>query len=294
MPNDVKPLGPDERRFYIESLESDGFRVLKDPPKQRARMKLIDPKPGGTVRVGVLSDTHLGSRTQQISHVRDFYKYADARGVQAFLHAGDIVDGLHVHRDAVYRQFAHGFDAQLGYAAKEYPLSQNGPTYFIEGNHDLWYYGNAGASAGLWLAEKRNDLIYLGDYEAFVDIGRLRMMLRHGMKGGGSYALSYKLQKMVEQMHPEERATTHVVLSGHYHSTCYIGRYQGVFAWMLGCFQARTRYERGPVAKHPQIAALVLEIEFTRDMKVWNIRPDEKYYEPLVGDYPGGEMERAA
>lgn len=245
------------------------------------------------MRLGLVSDTHLGNRRQQVTRLTEFYRYADSRGVQAYLHAGDFVDGLHVHRDAVYGQWAHGFDKQLGYAAQAYPKSANGPTYAIEGNHDLWFFGNAGASGLTWLAERRKDIIDLGHYEAFVDIGRLRMMVRHGSKGGNAYAKSYKIQKLIEQMAVEERATTHMAFFGHWHTDLYLGRYQGVFSWSLPCFQAQTPYERGPLGKSPTVGGLVLEIEFTRDLKIWNVRQDWQIVEPLVGDYPGGEREAA-
>jgi hypothetical protein len=41
------------------------------------------------------------------------------------------------------------------------------------------------------------------------------------------------------------------------------------------------------------IGGLVLEIEFTRDMKIWDLRQDWRYYEPRLNDYPGGEREAA-
>lgn len=286
MPKDVKPLTPDEQRFYIESLEADGFTVAKEPPRTRAAIKLKTPKPGGKVRLAIVSDTHLGNRAQQLTHLHDFYRTADEWGAEAFLHGGDFVDGLHVHRDAVYHQFAHGFDAQLKYAAREYPVSKNGPTYAIEGNHDLWYFGNAGASPIEWLAEKRKDILYLGHDAAFIEVGGLRMLLQHGRKGG-AYAKSYKLQKILEQMRVEERSGTHLAFFGHWHTDLYLGRYQGVFTWGLPCFQAQTSYERSEVNKHPVVGGLLLEVEFTRDMKVWDITPRFRYYEPLVDDYPG-------
>lgn len=281
------PTNPKKIREQIEALEREGFRITKQPPKERARAKLdIDVKPGGTVRVGLVSDTHLGNRSQQITALADFYKYADSRGAQVFLHAGDLLDGLHVHRDAVYGQFVHGLDAQLGYAAEAYPKSANGPTYAIQGNHDLWYYGNVGASPGMYLQEKRPDIIDLGHQAAFVEFGGLRAYVCHGSKGGNSYARSYKLQKLIEQMEVEERSQTDLAFFGHWHTYADLGRYQGVLTWSLGAFQAQTGFER-VLGKSPSVCGMYLEIEFTRDRKIWNVRPDIRWYEPRKNDYPG-------
>lgn len=276
----------------IEMLEEQGYQIRKAPPKERASVRILEreAKPGGTVRIALVSDTHLGSTWQQLTALQDFYRYADGKGVQAFLHAGDFLDGLHVHRDAVYGQFAHGFDAQLGYAAEVYPKSANGPTYAIEGNHDLWYFGNAGATAVQWLTAKRPDISYLGEYSAFVEVGPLRIYIAHGAKGGGSYGKSYKVQRLIEQLEVEQRDQTQLAFFGHWHSDLYLGRYQGVFTWMLPCFQSQTRFLR-TIGKSPTIGGLILEIEFTRDRKVWNVRQDWKYYEARIGDYPGGDRD---
>lgn len=280
-------LSAKEQRALVETLESEGYRITKDPPKERATAKLdIKVKPGGIVKLGIVSDTHLGSRKQQVSALTDFYRYADSKGAQAFLHAGDLLDGLHVHRDAVYGQFVHGLDAQLKYAAEAYPKSANGPTYAVQGNHDLWYYGNVGASPGQYLAEKRPDIVDLGHQSAFVEVAGLRAYVCHGSKGGNSYARSYKIQKLIEQMEVEQRSQTDLGFFGHWHTFADLGRYQGVFTWSLGAFQSQTAFER-VLGKSPSVCGLFLEIEFTRDRKVWDIRTDVRWYEPRVGDYPG-------
>lgn len=282
-------LSPKEQRALVQTLEAEGFRITKNPPKERASAKLdIAVKPGGTVRLGIVSDTHLGNRKQQITALTDFYRYADSKGAQTYLHAGDFLDGLHVHRDAVYGQFAHGLDAQLSYAARAYPKSQNGPTMKIEGNHDLWYFGNVGASPGQYLAQMRPDIKELGHQSAFVEVGGLRIYLAHGSKGGNAYARTYKLQKLLEQMEVEQRDQTDLAFFGHWHTFADLGRYQGVYTWSLGAFQSQTGFER-TLGKSPSVCGLLLEIEFTRDRKVWNVRSDVRWYEPRVGDYPGGE-----
>ncbi len=283
------PSAVDDDRLLIAALEDKGYRITKNPPKERANAKLdLRVKPGGTLKIGLISDTHIGSRFSQTSSIKDFYRYCDDRGAQAFVHAGDMLEGHHVHRDAVYEQWAIGLDAQLKAAANLYPKSANGKTYFVDGNHDSWTFENVGVTSGELLAAKRDDLSFLGYYSAWVEIGKLRIYVAHGSKGGGAYGKSYKPQRLVEQMSVEERAQTHLAFFGHWHTDLYLGRYQGLFAWSLPCFKAQDRFLRS-LGKMPTIGGLLLEVEFDRDMKVWNVRQDWKYYEPRHGDYPGSE-----
>lgn len=274
----------------IAALEGSGYRITKNPPKERASAKLdVAIKPGDTVRVGIVSDTHIGSTKQQITALRDFYRYADERGVVAYLHAGDVTEGIHqAHRDAAYEQYAHGVDAQVEAVVTQYPRSENAPTEFVDGNHDDWAFQNVGVTTGSLITAKRPDLRYRGFHSAFMSVGPIRFLVQHGSKGGGAYAKSYKPQKLIEGLADNERTQTDVALFGHYHQDLYLGRYMGVFGFMLPCFKAQDRFLRS-LGRNPTIGGVVLEIETTRDRKVWNLRQDWRLYEPVVGDYPGGE-----
>jgi hypothetical protein len=110
--------------------------------------------------------------------------------------------------------------------------------------------------------------------------------LQHGAKGGGPYGKSYKPQRLLEQLDPIERERTHLALYGHWHTDLYLGRYQGVFGFSLPCFKAQDPFLR-TLGKSPTIGGLILEVEFTRDMKVWDLRQEWVYFEPRQNDYPG-------
>lgn len=283
----ARPLTSDERRIYVEALEQDGFRITKSAPKERAAAKLdLTVKPGSTVRVGVVSDTHIGSKYQQITALRDFYKYADGRGVQAYLHGGDVLEGIHqAHRDAAYEQYAFGVDAQVDAVVSQYPKSANGDTLHVAGNHDDWAFQNVGVTSGSMIQARRPDLKYLGYHSAFVELGEIRILVQHGSKGGNSYAKSYRVQKLIEGLSDEERTATDLAMFGHWHNDGYLGRYMGVMTFMLPCFKAQDRFLR-MLGRNPTIGGLVLEIEFTRDKKVWTVRQDWRLYEPRLNDYP--------
>lgn len=273
---------------HIDALEREGFRITKAPPIERARAKLdVRVKPGETIRVGIVSDTHIGSKLQQSTALAEFYAYGDAKGCIAYLHGGDVLEGIHqAHRDAAYEQYVHGGDAQVEAVVEQYPRSANAPTYFVDGNHDDWLFQQAGVTSGKMIAQKREDLRYLGYHSAFVEVGSVRFLLQHGARGGSAYAKSYKSQKLIEGLADNERAETDVALFGHYHQDSYIGRYMGVFTFMLPCFKAQDRFLRS-LGRNPTIGGLILEIETTRDGKTWALRQDWRYYAAVQNDYPG-------
>lgn len=273
--------------LLISALEEKGYRVTKKPPMERTTTALdIKVKPGGKVVVGIVSDTHIGSTLQQTTALRDFYRYADDRGAQAYLHGGDVLEGIHqAHRDAAYEQYAFGVDSQVAAVVEQYPHSKNGSTFQIAGNHDDWAFQNVGVSSGAMIAAGRKDMPYLGYHSAFVEVAGVRFLLQHGSRGGGSYAKSYKSQRLLEGLSDNERTATDIALFGHWHQELYLGRWVGVFGFMLPCFKAQDRFLRS-LGRNPTIGGLLLEIEFTRDRKVWNIRPDFRYYEAKTNDYP--------
>ncbi len=287
VPN-LRPLSKEERVIYLTALENEGFTISKKPPKERASAKLdITIKPGSTVRIGVVSDTHIGSKFQQVTGLRDFYRHADERGVQAYLHAGDVLEGIHqAHRDAAYEQYAFGVDEQVAAVARQYPVSKNGKTYHIAGNHDDWAFQNVGVTSGAMIETRRPDMPYLGYHSAFVELGNVRFLLQHGSKGGSTYAKSYKAQKLVEGLADNERTATDFALFGHYHQDAYLGKYMGVFSFMLPCFKAQDRFLR-MLGKNPIIGGLILEIEFTRDKRIWNLKQEWRYYDAMMNDFPG-------
>ena len=82
-------------RDLILELEERGFTVTKDTPQQR-QIQLTD-RPEGRVRFAIVSDTHLGHRKQQLTHLTNFYEVAREWGAEFMLHGGDVVDGQNMH-----------------------------------------------------------------------------------------------------------------------------------------------------------------------------------------------------
>ncbi|GAF95181.1 unnamed protein product, partial [marine sediment metagenome] len=157
---------------------------------ERQRRVSVEDWYGERLRVGVLSDTHLGSLYFMRKLLEAAYKTFKRESVDAILHCGDMTAGEKMYKGQEYELYAHGFDAQRDEVINTYPECDGVPTRFITGNHDLSYWKRTGADIGEAIAERRADMIYLGMEEHDLQLGGLRLRLSHPGKGT-AYALCY-------------------------------------------------------------------------------------------------------
>ena len=266
----------------IAALEAAGFQVRKTLPHEpKVR---IEGKPGTHYRCAVVCCTHLGNVAQQLTHLHDFYRYAESKGYEEFWNAGDTTDGPDsMHRDAVHEHFKHSFDEVVDYWVANYPKPKSGKTRLILGNHDeSWLKDPSGSNIGKRLAALRPDVEYIGRRAADVRVGGVRVYIIHGA-GASAYARSYKVQKIVEAIPPARRPD--ILLAGNWHVPAYIPSYIGVESFMLPSFEATTPFITS-IGKESVIGGLLLDIELgqrgLRDIKVeWRL-----YDRAIRGDHP--------
>lgn len=184
-------------------VNKEGFFI----PKDKTHIKFL-----------AISDTHCGSKWDNINLINYAYEIAEKEGCDFVTHSGDIVEGdFHNKRpDHIYQVKALGME-QLDYVVDKYPKSDI-PTYFIIGNHDATFIKTCGADIGKLIAKERPDLTYLGQDLADLKMDKLKIRLRHGA-GSASYSKSYKLQKYCETLPIEE--IPNIILQGHFHFSGY-------------------------------------------------------------------------
>ena len=187
----------------------------------------------------MISDTHLGSKYDRLDILKYLYNEAERRKANYILHSGDLTDGKSNRDEQVYQLKEHSYTGQRDYVVENYPKSEI-PTYYIAGNHDLWWIKQCGADICQDIANKREDLTYLGSDCEDLKIGKLKIRLYHG-KGGSAYAKSYKLQKYLDSIVPEERP--HILQTGHIHQAFYL-KQGNTHCFQTSCLQDLTPYER--------------------------------------------------
>ena len=125
--------------------------------------------------------------------------------------------------------------------------------YFITGNHDAKFKHAAGFEVGKALSELRPDWRFIG-----TDTGEIVLTARDGRPlrvalihpdGGASYAISYRLQKIIEQWSGGSKPD--ILACGHYHKSLMLPQYRNVCGICVGTSQDQTPYmKRRGLAAH--------------------------------------------
>lgn len=210
---------------------------LKTPPKVDDIYKVDSSELH--IPLLLISDTHLCSKYDRLDILRYLYQKANDKGVKHILHSGDFTDGKSNRPEHIYELREHSYEGQVDYCVDKYPTF-DGKTYVISGNHDDWWYKSTGSEIVKSIANKREDIIYLGSDVADLHIGKLRIRLYHG-KGGSAYAKSYKIQKYLDTIPLEERP--HILQTGHIHQSFYM-KQDTTHCFQTSCLEDLTPYAR--------------------------------------------------
>lgn len=227
-----------EKMKDLGLVEQDVIKLLQSTHKQapaiiNSRLK------GKQFTFGLVSDTHLGSKFEAIDQLHTFYEICKKRRVDFMLHSGDLVDGsASMHKGFLYDLHKLGADDQINYVIDSYP--NNGlKTYYILGNHDYSHEKANGTNIAKPITSKREDLIYLGDVEADLNINGIKIRLYHA--GSNAYAISYPMQKYINSI--QGGAKPNIICAGHLHSSYYLP-YRNIHAIGAGCFEWQTSWMR--------------------------------------------------
>lgn len=140
-------------------------------------------------KIGIIGDTHAGNRWADWNYVKSVMKFFKDEKADFVIHTGDMTDGPWQRHKNVLEQYAHGFDRQVEDFIKRFP-DIGVPIYIIDGNHDGWYRKGDGGIVGKTIAQRRDDVEYLGQDEANIRLGRLEMMMSHP-DDGTAYAYCF-------------------------------------------------------------------------------------------------------
>lgn len=165
------------------------------------------------LRFWMLSDTHVWAKQCAMDEIGEFYDKAKDKWVECFVHAGDILDWEWVYKWQQFEQSEVGMDAQIDKLVKEYPNVWV-PTFFIEGNHDAAFLSRNWADVWRTISLLRDDLKYLGIYDATLKINWIKINLHHGA-GTSSYSGDYRLLRYIDSLDPNNLPD--IVALGHYH-----------------------------------------------------------------------------
>ena len=246
-------------------------------------IRLKHPKPNDDIyeiqhkleklKLLLISDTHLASKYDRLDILRYLYHKAEDKEINYVLHSGDLTDGLSGRPQQLYDLKEISYTGQRDYVIDKYPKSEI-PTYFIAGNHDLWWNRQCGADICRDIANQRQDLHYLGSDCADLKIGNLKVRLYHG-KGGGAYAKSYKIQKYLDAIPIQEKPN--ILQTGHVHQAFYY-KQDKTHCFQTSCLQDLTPFERSMGFNNDKSCWWV-DVEFDDKGNVYSITPKLETFE---------------
>jgi len=288
----------------LDKLKSKGYEVDLDYERHQIRLQKelkrqfkptkIEHLYRDTCKIGLISDSHLCSKFQQITLLHTAYKIMEKEKVNFAIHTGDLGDGDgHLYTGQVYEQFAVGIDEMCNYVVENYPKTSKFKTYIISGNHDLSFLKHFGFNFVKAVCREREDLVYRGDVGTKFQVKNVIIEALHP-SGGIPYARSYRMQKVIEGlvgdilMQVKKNPQTpipQIYLAGHLHISMFLP-YISLQAYAVPCFQAQTPYLKAKGA-YPQVGFWIIEVFLDKNKNVGIVR--NKYYdftgEILENDY---------
>ena len=264
----VKPQEEDKKRVVIQNQEPERHCAKWDGTK--------------IIRFAIMGDTQIGSKYTQLSHLHSFYDICAKEGITDVYHTGDLTDGLKMRVGHEYELYEVSADEMRDDVVKNYPVREGITTHFITGNHDASIYKHVGYDIGAAIAMMRPDMKYLGRDCAVVNLTpNCTLELRHPWDGT-AYALSYKMQKMIEAM--ESDSKPNILAVGHYHKAEYLF-YRNVHALQTACFQGQTPFTRGKgISVH--MGGWIVTIRVDENGYIQGFAPEFiPYYYSIKDDY---------
>jgi predicted phosphodiesterase len=198
--------------------------------------------PTDTIRFGIFGDTHFGSLYEDLDALNAYAHACREAKVHCMIHAGDVLEGYKLYRGQEFETHKHGWEAQSQWFAEVAPHF-GCPVYFITGNHDVAFKRAAGITVGKGLEALRPDWHFIGEDYGTVNLSANGKKFKVGVLhpgGGSSYALSYRPQKIVEQIEGGQKPD--ILAIGNYHKTDWLPSYRNVSVLQVGCFQRQTPF----------------------------------------------------
>jgi len=163
---------------YIDDLIEQGYSIEnRDGILHLCRTVVLqenihdEPWSGNKIiRFGVVSDKHFCSKYQQLTLLNKLYDTFEAEGIRTVYDPGDISDGFKMRAGHEHEIFVHGADDQADYIIKNHPYRKGIKTRFVLGNHDTSHIKTGGHDIGKAIAREREDLEYLGIYNAKINL----------------------------------------------------------------------------------------------------------------------------
>jgi predicted phosphodiesterase len=209
---------------------------------------------GQRIRVGAMTDTHIGSNKMPPHRIYQAFEEFKKEKVDFITHSGDVTEGMSNRPGHIYELDSLGYSNQKALSVEIFRQWTDTDIYAIDGNHDRWFLKSNGAKIVEDIDKEIDNFHFIGHDEGDISLkGKATLKLWHG-EDGNSYALSYRLQKILESLTGGEKPNA--MLCGHTHKFVDIFE-RHVFCTSIGSMQSQTPWMRGKrIAAHTGFAII--------------------------------------
>jgi len=207
--NDFEVLGlvhdlKDSGLNIIVKQYDDGFHLLNqgDVIDQDVSTYSFESDDANEFKFVAISDTRLGSKSQQLAILNDIYRKAQGMGIPNVIVCGNISAGLKPMTDD--SNFVQDSQAQVDYIVANWPRFEGITTYFISGKLDDKHITKNNINLGMRVAQQRPDMVYLGEDICDISIDRVKMQVM-ASKLAKTYTSSYRTQQTLDAYRSEDK-----------------------------------------------------------------------------------------
>lgn len=239
----------------------------------------------------IISDPHFGSKACQITALNTFCEIIRKKGIKHIFMPGDITAGYGVYSGQTFDLYAVTSEEQE--ASVILNLPHGFEWYALGGNHDYSFIKANGHNPLLAIQHARKDFHYVGFDQADVPIlPGVDAKLWHP-SGGVPYAMSYRLQKGIEQIMTDELTqisrgvkeypSVRFVFSGHLHIEMQ-AMFGSINGFQSGAFEGQTNYlkKKGLV---PAIGGWIVKAELDKNGLFKNFVPKFYNFVDIIDDW---------
>lgn len=174
-------------------------------------------------KFGIISDTHLGSKVEELELLEEYYTIAKKRKIRNVFHCGDVIEGINIYNGQIRDLKLNTIEKQITHVIEDYPKEKRIKTHFILGNHDISSFFDIGNI----IKNERKDLKYIGQYYGRVNIGD---------------------DILLDMIHPSRKARytqndikPDIITNGHWHTNTQSFQ-DDIYTLNAGCFSRTTGY----------------------------------------------------
>lgn len=242
---EIEPIDINKTLRAIQELYSDdelkaiakGGRLMPG----MAKVPIINFD-GKRIRIGHMTDTHIGSNYSNKKRIYQAFEEFKKEKVDFITHSGDVSEGMSNRPGHIYELSHLGYANQKKESIDIFGQWTDTDIYAIDGNHDRWFIKSNGAKIVEDIDMALPNFHFIGHDEGDISLnGKATLKLWHG-EDGSSYALSYRLQKIIESLSGGEKPS--IIVAGHVHKYVKIFE-RNVYAISAGSIQSQTPWMRG-------------------------------------------------